>query len=263
MSEFPSWQSYLSFAYKVIQRCRYIHDEEVLNFLTTLWETHDKRIKKIKNGSLLWRAQLGCDYRPFHENGEHIFDEEIPYSEVRMCPLPDRASEGRANPKGIPHLYLATEKNTAIAETRPWLGSKVSLAIFKISRDLKVVDFSNHATSKPAYYLGEPSPEEKEDIIWTYIDNAFSRPVLPSDQSADYIPTQIIAELFKNKGLDGLVYKSNLGTGLNIVLFDLSSAVFERCSVYNTTDIKFNFEETSPTIIRKKVSLTKHSSGPG
>ena len=99
MSEFLSWQSYHSFAYKVIQRSRYIHDE-VSDFLTTLWETRDNRIKKIKKGSLLWRAQVGCDYRPFYEQGKHIYDEEVPYSQDRMSPLPDRASEGRANPKG-------------------------------------------------------------------------------------------------------------------------------------------------------------------
>ena len=125
----------------------------------------------------------------------------------------------------------------------------MSLAIFKIARDLKVVDFLNHADSKIPFYLGEPPPETREEIIWALIDNAFSRPVLQGDQSADYIPTQIIAELFKDRGLDGLIYKSNLGNGLNIVLFDLSSAEFETCSVYNTTVIKFKFEEASPTIV--------------
>ena len=253
MNEFKSWQSYSVFAHRVMKYCRYIHDEEVSNFLITVWETSGKRIKKIKKESCLWRAQLGCDYRPIHEKGEYLYDEEVPYSEGRMSPLPDRASEGRANPKGIPYLYLSTEKKTALAEVRPWVGSNISLAIFKIVRELKVIDCSKHANSKIPFLLGdEPSPEKREEMVWAHIDNAFSRPVLPSDQSADYIPTQILSELFKNKGLDGLIYKSHLGDGLNVVLFDLKSASFDWCRVYSTKDIKFDFEENSPTIVRKR-----------
>ncbi len=254
MNEFKSWQSYSIFAHKVMNYCRYIHDEEVASFLETVWETSDNRVKKIKEGSKLWRAQIGCDYRKIHENGEYIYDEEVPYSKIRMTPLPDRASEGRANPKGIPYLYLSTEKKTALSEVRPWVGSNISLAIFKIKRELKVIDCSEHANSKIPFLLGgEPSPEKKEEIVWAHIDNAFSRPVSPSDQSADYIPTQIISELFKNKGLDGLFYKSYLGNGLNVVLFDLSNASFEWCQVHCAKDVRYEFEEKSPTLIRRKL----------
>jgi hypothetical protein len=258
MNEFNSWQSYSVFAHKVMNCCRYIHDEEVSNFLETLWETSNKRIKRIKDGSKLWRAQLGCDYRQIFEKHEYVYDEEVPYSEFRMTPLPDRASEGRSNPKGIPYLYLSTEKNTALAEVRPSVGSNISLAIFKIIRELKVIDCSSHSSSSIPFILGgEPSPEGKEEIVWAHIDNAFSRPVLPSDLSADYIPTQIISELFKNKGLDGLYYKSHLGDGLNVVLFDLSNASFEWSQVHQTIDVKYEFKENSPTIIRKRKTSKK------
>ena len=260
MNEFKSWQSYSVFAHKVMNYCRYIHDEEVLNFLGTVWETSGKRIKKIKKDSRFWRAQLGCDYRQIFEKGEYIYDEEVPYSDVRMTPLPNCASEGRANPKGIPYLYLSTKKKTALSEVRPGVGSNISLAIFKIISELKIIDCSEHANSKIPFLLGdEPSSEKKKEIVWAHIDNAFSRPVLPSDQSADYIPTQIISELFKDKGLDGLFYKSHLGEGLNVVLFDLSNASFEWCQVHKAKEVKYEFEENSPTIIRKRKnnSLTK------
>lgn len=252
MEEFKTWQSYSFFAHKTIRECRYIHDNEILEFLSTLWETSSSRVDDIKNGSLLWRAQLGCDYRPHYDNKVHVFDEETPYSEKRMKPLADRATEGRANPKGIPHLYLATEKDTAMAEVRPWVGSKVTLAIFKIVRDLKIVNFTNDSKFKSVVHLTEPTPEAREETVWAQIDNAFSRPVLPTDHAADYIPTQIITELFKVKGIDGLAYKSNLGKGLNIVLFNLDDAKFEKSSVYNADDVKFIFSQASPTIVVKK-----------
>lgn len=253
MSEFKSWQSYSLFAYEVVKCNRYIQNEDVSEFLTALRESSKKRIKKIRTDTTLWRAQLGCDYRPFEEDGEILFDEEVPFSEDRMKPLPDRAREGRANPKRIPYLYLATKRKTALSEVRPWVGSILTLAIFKTVRELQVVDCSVHGNSKTPFYLGEePSPDVREEIVWKHIDNAFSRPVTQSDDSAEYIPTQVIAELFKNQGLDGLYYKSNLDTGLNIVLFDLKSAEFKRSCLFRTTKIELDFEECSPTIIRYK-----------
>ena len=100
MSEFKSWQSYGLFANVVVRRNRYIYNSEVEFFLKAVAETSEKRIKVIKSGVALWRAQLGCDYRPFEENGEILFDEQVPYSEDRMNPLPDRANEARTNPIG-------------------------------------------------------------------------------------------------------------------------------------------------------------------
>jgi hypothetical protein len=57
-----------------------------------------------------------------------------------MKPPNNMAREGRVNPKGIPCLYLADERNTAMAETRPWLGSYISLGEFKTVRGLRVID---------------------------------------------------------------------------------------------------------------------------
>ena len=38
------------------------------------------------------------------------------------------ARHGRANPRGIPYLYLANDQLTAISEVRPWVGCYVSIA---------------------------------------------------------------------------------------------------------------------------------------
>jgi len=66
--------------------------------------------------------------------------EDYPFDTKRMKPLLGRAREGRANPKGIPYLYLATHRDTAVAEVRPWKGGAVSVGQFKIMRDLKLVN---------------------------------------------------------------------------------------------------------------------------
>jgi len=172
-----------------------------------------------------------------------------------MKPLSNKASEGRVNPKGIPYLYLATDKETAMAEIRPWLGSEISVGQFKILQDLVVVDCSIHEGHKGGFtfYLKEPNPEKRERAVWSDIDDAFSTPVNPSDHSADYVPTQIIAELFKNNGADGILYRSSLGRGFNVVLFDVSLADIVNCFLYEATNISFEFKEiANPYFVRKK-----------
>ena len=155
-----------------------------------------------------------------------------------MKPQRDRAKEGRANPKGIPYLYTATHRETAIAEVRPWIGAYVSTSEFQVVRPLTIVNCTSQASGSPLFYFKEPGPSEREAANWKSIDEAFSRPVTPSDHLADYVPTQILAEAFRHHGLDGLAYRSALGPGHNIVLFDLDAAVVSQrilCRVLSLT----------------------------
>jgi hypothetical protein len=89
-------------------------------------------------GSMLWRAQLGYDhYAAVDFTGEQ---QPAPFPVERMKPLRNRAREGRANPKGIPYLYLATHQDTAMAEVRPWVGSLISIGRFALKRDVHVLN---------------------------------------------------------------------------------------------------------------------------
>ena len=161
-----------------------------------------------------------------------------------MKPLPDRATEGRANPKGIPVLYLSTHRKTAMSEVRPWLGSLVSCAHFETMRPLKIVDFSVNHGSGFVLYFSEPDASTREEAVWTQIDQAFSEPTTPADDVADYVPTQVIAELFKKEDFDGIAYKSAFGgKGFNIVLFDLTAAELTSCALFEAKSLKFRFEE--------------------
>src|SRR5690349_13213580 len=108
MSEFASFRSYQLFAESVRTKWRYVRDldREQSTFLETLLETSASRIDQIKSGSTLWRAQLGPDSNPSYDSED---EQPAPLDVQRMKPLPTRAPEGRANPKGIPCLYLSTE----------------------------------------------------------------------------------------------------------------------------------------------------------
>ena len=190
---------------------------------------------------------------PIFQENEHVSDDAIPFSQERMKPIPNMANEARANPKGISCLYGATDKDAAMAEVRPWLGSKISVGQFKIIKDITLVNCSEGHEKNTVFYLKEPTAEKKEEAVWSDIDRAFSNPVTPNDSVADYIPTQIIAELFKNNGLDGIGYKSNFGKGHNIVLFDLNVADIITCSLFKTDKIDFSFKQTvGPSLLFKE-----------
>ncbi|RUO45870.1 RES family NAD+ phosphorylase [Pseudidiomarina donghaiensis] len=205
---FKSWDSYSRFQKSVVGESRYIQSDEATDFLQAIITSGKERVRLIPKGTQLWRAQLGHDLRPEHV-GEELMDYfPTAYKPERMKPLRDSAREGRANPKGIPFLYTATGKETAMAEVRPWIGSIISAGQFITVKELKLIDFSVEQGDEQYFFFHEPTEEEKVRAVWSHINNAFSRPVLESDTTADYAPTQIIAEFIKSKGYDGIVYKS-------------------------------------------------------
>ena len=233
--EFASWLSYKSFAWRVRHGMRYVWDKEVQAFLDTVRATLSDRDETLPKGAILFRAQLGIDHANAKDgHGDTVEGvEPVAYGPARMKPTNSHVSEGRTNSAGIAVLYLSSLELTAISEVRPWIGSEVSVARFKTLRPQRMVDLTlGHGKSSEEKILlespvGEPiSSRDKELAVWTDIDSAFSRPTLRSDGSPDYVPTQILAELFRSMNYDGLIYRSNFGeSGHNIVLFDLDAAV--------------------------------------
>ena len=237
---FKSWQSYGEFFREVTRSNRYVHSNAVRDFLSNVLETSKARETPVKLGSVFWRAQLGS--RWLEETADDPI--QLPLIPERMKPVQYEASEGRVNPKGIPCLYLATNKETAMAEVRPWLHSDISVGQFKTVKELKLINCSVHPSNGLRVYFKEPDEKERAEAVWADIDRAFSRPVTPSDKSSDYVPTQIIAELFKSNGFDGVFYRSALSDGLNLALFDINAATMVNCFVYGVKEIVFSFAES-------------------
>jgi len=249
------WSSFKSFKHKKKQEERYFHDNETQAFFATLLTTAKDRIESIPKGQRYWRAQLGNKDDPLYDG--HIVDcNAVPLPIGRMKPLADKACEGRINPKGIPCLYLATNEKTAVFEVRPWVGYYVTVAVFDTLKDLKVIDCSRGEINPMAITAGDldklwklkqPTTEEAIKIIWQWIDLAFLEPVERNDKIADYVPTQIIAELFKTNGFDGVKYKSLFNNGMNLALFDINSAKqIDDGKVFQVTKVDVDFKQKWP-----------------
>ena len=246
MSTFPSWKSFEDFSVSVKKQYRYIRTAKDKKFLNILFKTSKNKQIVLKNGQILYRAQKGFDEKEERDQDKNILTEiiDLPYGQKRMIPTLEKSKSGRVNPAGILCLYLADDLETALAEVRPWMSEKISIAKFKITRDIKIIDFSN---IKPLFhfYFEEPDEKVREEEVWNSISRAFSQPVNVEDQEKDYIPTQIISELFKSKGFDGIKYKSMLASGNNYALFNIEDAIPITGVVCKIKKIKYNFKQDS------------------
>jgi RES domain-containing protein len=247
---FASWMSYWNFARELTARRRYVWSQESKDFLAELMRTASKRVRTLNSGHRLCRAQVAHDYVEERYAGPI----PAPAKPERMLPLSDSASDGRANPRGIPCLYLADDRHTAIAEVRPWIGSLVSLAILEIERDLKLVDVRKTSSDNMLYFEGEPSPLERENAVWAHVSKAFREPVLRDDDRAGYAPTQAIAEALRDEGYDGLVYGSGFGQeNANFAIFDTACARLIACELHEVRGVKLDHVETaSPYFTRNR-----------
>ncbi len=215
------------------------------DFLSSFVKTARQYEADIKADAILCRSQRGHSYRPVtDDHGNEVMQEPCPLPATRMKPVKGRACEGRINPKGIPYLYLSNDENTALAEVRPWLHELVSLGYFKVLRDLRLVHFTEE-TKSTIVYLSTPPHGKIDGIVWRDINRAFSRPVTNDDALADYVPTQLLAEAIKKEGYDGIVYKSLLGKGLNIALFDPDLVRLVKRSLFTTDNIEYCFSEAA------------------
>lgn len=132
-----------------------------------------------------------------------------------------------------------------MSEVRPGIGSIVSVARFEALRDLVVVDCSRFARS----FEGRQAAVTSDDIenqVWSHIDHAFSRPVVCSDNTAGYAATQILAEVFKTEGYDGIIYKTAFShEGHNVALFDRNCTSFLDASLFRMFEVQFKFERAT------------------
>jgi RES domain len=218
------------FASETRKSFRFIRSGKSEQLLNLVRETMGKRLVRLPEGKRLARAQIGFEWRPTEvrdpddDTVVEMIDEPWPYPSERMYPTPEYAGAGRVNPKGIPCLYLSFEKETAVYEIRPWLNAVVSLGLFETTRELSIVDCARKSSLTELLWTmrcwecvedEEPTPkdEELEEIVWGEINSALSQPVQKSDDPINYIPTQILCELFKVNGADGIAYKSSVRKG--------------------------------------------------
>ena len=149
------------------------------------------------------------------------------------CPPKELTTAGRANPIGIPYLYLSDSAKTTYFEVRAVYLDKLSVGTFRIEKDLKLIDFVYDVNLFLSYNDG--SVPLKETIIKRKVIEAISsdlsKPLRRYDSEIEYVPIQLICEycrrIVDSEGAtaDGITFESSLHKGgRNYVLFDESAA---------------------------------------
>lgn len=142
------------------------------------------------------------------------------------CPEKGKATAGRANPLGIPYLYLCKDEETTFYEVRSVYLDRLSIGKFQIQRDLNIVDFN----SKSSLFLSFDGTNSLSDtvvkkLIQDAISRDLSKPLRRYDTELEYIPTQLICEYCKRNNADGICFNSSLHSGgVNYVLFNPEDA---------------------------------------
>lgn len=205
-------------------------------------------IDRERLAALLKYLVLDDDDLPLIWHRARMLNREEAFALADMGAPPQRlATHGRANPAGIPYLYLASNASTAIAEIRPHTGERACVAEFAIPRGLKIVDLRNPRKVVSPFVLGD---EEQIGFLrgdigfLSRLGDELTRPVLPHAAAIDYVPSQYLCEFIKKCGYDGVLYRSSVGDGINVALFLPSRATANSVTIKIVSRVQVEIVDT-------------------
>lgn len=178
------------------------------------WDAYFSSQISIKKEDIFYRARIHNSSGLFAYKAKNMFS-----------PPRDSISSGRANPIGIPYLYLSDNIETVLYETRASFLDEVSIGRFRLKSDSTDNKLISDFTETPSLYqlkLEEVNKQIKSTLLKKIISKDLSKPMRRYDSPIDYIPTQFICEFIKVvTGVSGIKFRSSLHSkGNNIVLFD-------------------------------------------
>jgi hypothetical protein len=201
------------FKEKLIWETRYVSNIEYLTE-DLGWDSFFESKVKIGEGDIFYRGRL------HHNANEDIFGPNEMYAPPR-----EDSVAGRANPEGIPFLYLSDNESTVLYEVRGSFLDEISIGKFVPLSSMEDPIIISDFTETPAlFYPGEVNKRIKSTLLKKQISIDLSRPMRRYDSELDYIPTQFICEFIKVfTNVQGIKFKSSVHEGgNNIVIFDES-----------------------------------------
>jgi hypothetical protein len=175
-----------------------------------------------------------------------------PHQQVGPPPR-NKSRAGRMNAEGVVVLYCAEDQQTAIAETRPAIGTTTAVIDLVLTRKVRLLNFEHLErllSDNWQVFLDEgyngPLHQARRAFL-AKMHDLISQPVTPGNE-ADYLITQSMAEYLAHyhpAAFDGIMFKSVQNqNGVNIVLFPEREAGFhndEKFPVeYRTGSLSFH-----------------------
>lgn len=187
-----------------------------------------------------------------HTKGTKYFRARISEDKVEISnmgkPPREKASAGRANPLGIPYLYLATDPETTYYESRAGLHEQIYLGEFVAKENLHIVSLER------IEFLGPVEIQELGFDLEEFIrfrgflmklSQELSKPIRKKDSDFDYLPTQYLCEYIKSVlGFDGVQYQSAMNpSGSNLAIFNDNKVECIGIKVFKVDEVKYKVSE--------------------
>src|SRR5690625_2736539 len=169
---------------------------------------------------------------------------------------------GRANPKGIPYLYLANDIETVLYELRAVKMNYVTIAEFKLINKGQIIDLTKIDQISPFAF-------ENEEMLTQHIVNRkylkeihaeIVKPASQDESYLDYLPTQYVFDFIrknrdillkaayrrdeKDQEIIGVKYRSSLNpSGMNYVFFEDDFFDVKNVTVYKIDNVEYKKEK--------------------
>ena len=237
---FEARKLWYSFKETVFYKNRFFLRHKLLDILS---EYIDNNILKIESGQIYYRARIIDDssindhmmYKCYGApEGEKLNIKYVgkanPFKGLTkeasfVPPKGVKVPAGRANPQYIKYLYVSESPTTSMFEVRPFICDAINIAQIRVNEPLKIANIAVDIN------LSDNKSATMEMYVMGMIQGAFSR---PTNNSEDYIPTQVIAEYIKSLGYDGIRFNSSLHYGgVNLTIFN-----YEKCEAISSQDLR-------------------------
>jgi len=154
----------------------------------------------INNKPAFYRLAAGDDqlfYRARLVTDEEQFRAIAKDPAGQMGPPPGNLRRaGRMNAAGIAVFYGATDKETAVAELRPAVGSLITVAAFRVHRSIHVLDLTRFTRAGRQLDIFAKNQMVRA-TQWAFMQSfasEISQPILPGGEHLEYVPAQVVAE---------------------------------------------------------------------
>ncbi|MEI3090708.1 MAG: RES family NAD+ phosphorylase [Oscillospiraceae bacterium] len=135
-------------------------------------------------------------------------------------PPPWVATSGRMNATGINVLYLTLDPNTALCETRTSGRDYATIASFRVTESIRVLDLTKIKKMSIPSIFDEDNRHNRSPVMFLqkFAEN-ISQPRSNKNIDIEYVPTQIVTEFFRyvktsrSNGYAGILYESTQNPG--------------------------------------------------
>lgn len=216
------------FAKEIKSNNRYFLGKNIdLELLTELFDFHSN---VYQTGKYFYRGRI---------SGEDGFELE------KMGKPPILLStSGRANPIGIPYLYVSTNHETVLRECRATYLDYVSIAEFKLKDQLKVVSLRHVENISPFLFEDWLENYLKYQKYLKRLEIELSKPLRKHDQILEYLPTQYLCEYVKFLGYDAIEYGSAMHDGgINLAIFNDEKLEPRKVEVFEIVSMNLETEK--------------------